>query len=435
MGIRTSLSSSGSDYRAMLGSDMLSSPLHALSHYRLLPSLIPMSSLVIAAAARVPYAMIPLGAVVGITGATGSIALGGLTTSIVALSSAISSPLLGRLSDRIGTPTLLKILWPISAFSTACLLAATFFAWSDWRLFLAATATGATMIPVGALTRARWVQLRPAPQTLSTAFSYETMVDELMFVVGPIAVGLTSVAATWAPIACASILIFFAVGFFTWDSAHTPNTTNSSAPTLTQRSAHHSSGRPQPAIMSVLWAVAPAIGAMIAMGLIFGTTQTGLTERAIALGRPSEGGLWYGLMGIGSATISILAVMIPPRITAPMRIGTGALLLAAMLHLASNIDSLPATGILLFFSGFGMGTVLVTSFAVSERLCPPGGVAVAMTAMPAAVTIGVSAGSVIGGYAATWGSHVAFHAGTAAAFVALMCALWLQISIKRSSIK
>lgn len=414
---------------------MQSSPLRALTHYRILPQLVAVPSLLVAAAGRIPYSLIPLGAVTGMTWATGSIAVGGLTTAIIALSSAVASPLLGRLSDRIGTPLLLRVFWPLSTVATSGLLLATLMAWDDWRLYAVAVATGATMIPVGALTRARWVMLRTDPRTLSTAFSYETMVDELMFVVGPILVGITSVLAGWAPLALAVALIVVAVGLFTWDEAQAASSLEetqprSPSPTASLAEGGHSSSR-KPPIVRVLWSVLPVIGAMIATGTIFGATQTGITERAIAAGTPSQGGLWYGLMGIGSAIISLLAVLIPARITTPMRIGAAATLLLATFQAASHLDSLPTTGALLFVSGFGIGTILVTCFSSAERLCPPGGVAVAMTAMPAAITIGVSIGSLVGGQAATYGSHVAFHVATLAAGTALLCAMWLHLRLRR----
>lgn len=411
-----------------------SSPLRAIAHYRILPTIVPVSSLCIAALARIPYSIIPLGAVTGVARATGDIALGGLTTAIIALSSAVAAPLLGRLSDRTGTSFVLRLFWPLSALATALLLCAALQGWTSWPLYVAAVSTGATMIPVGALTRARWVILRPDPRTMATAFSYETMIDELMFVVGPILVGVTSIFAGWAPLALAVSLIVCGVGALTWDSrlssgVKVEDTTPPRGRTTDVASTQSMSASP-PSIGAVLWSVTPLIGSMIAMGLIFGTTQTGITERALSADAPSQAGLWYGMMGIGSAIISILAVLIPQRVTAPMRIAVASTLLIATTHTAAHLDSLPLTGTLLFASGFGIGTILVTSFATAEKLCPSGGIAVAMTAMPAAITVGVSAGSVIGGQAATYGSHVAFHAATAAGALALLCSAWLSLRIK-----
>lgn len=418
---------------------MQPSAFRALGHYRVLPKLVPTYRLFIAAAARVPYAMIPLGAVTGVTWASNNIALGGRTTALIALSSAIASPFWGRLSDRLGIARLLHILWPLSLFATLWLLLVTISNTDSWMLYAAALAVGSTMIPVGALTRARWIALHPDPRTMSTAFSYETMVDEFMFVIGPVFVGLTSVYAGWAPLAVATALIFLIVGTFTWentlrsacsasDAHHTQDEPIANLPS----ESREATDAPLPRISTVLWSIAPIIGTMIAMGTIFGTTQTGLTERALSLGQGSQAGLWYGLMGIGSAIISILAVVIPDRITAPARIGAGALLLTGTMHFASHLESLAGTGALLLLSGLGMGIVLVTSFANAEHLCPPRGTAVAMTAMPASITIGVSLGSLAGGSAALYGSHAAFHWATGAAFFALICSMWLTLHLRTS---
>lgn len=410
---------------------MQSSPLRALSHYRLLPTVIPVADLAISAAARIPYAMLPLGTVSAVSLSTQSFPTGGSATATIALASALASPFIGRLCDSRGLVFLLRIFWPLSVGATALLLTAVIQGWSDWRLFVAAALSGCTMIPVGALTRARWVCHTTEPRLLSTAFSFETMTDELMFVIGPIFVGIASIFTPSGPIITALALIVLALGAMTLRSSHQErcSTDHTADVTNTQQLAPIIA-EPQslrPSIVRILWSVIPCIVILTCMGIIFGVTQTALSHRAHAAGVGHMAGLWYASMGIGSAIISILAVLIPSRISMSMRIAWGALLLSATMTACSLTLSLPLTGLMLFISGFGMGLILVSSFAAAEYLSPHGGIGVAMTAMPASITIGVSLGSVGGGHATLWGSGRAFTLCIAAGLCALFASLWLRI--------
>ncbi|WP_175955403.1 MFS transporter [Schaalia sp. Marseille-Q2122] len=391
---------------------MQSSPFRALAHYRSLPTIVSWRRLLVAAAARASYAMVPLGTMSAITASTGSVALGGLATGVVSLSTAIASPFIGRWSDYSGQRRMLLIVTPLSALALASLLTAALMGWSDWRLWAACLFVGVTSLPIGSLTRARWVSHSLTPRLLATAFSYESMVDELMFVFGPVLVGLTAVVFPAAPLALAAGLVTVAGGLFAY---HAPRT-------LVEPQAAGVDSRPS--IARVLWAIAPAIIAMMAIGTLFGATQAGLTAKATALGVPGQAGVVYGAMGIGSAIMAILVVVISERVTPAMRVALPAFFAAGAMWLAGHFDSLlPVAGVL-FVAGLNVGVMMVTSFTNAEKLAPAGGLAVAMTAMPAAITVGVSAGSIAGGFAASHtGPQAAFLVSAGACVIAALSAL------------
>src|SRR3546814_15130899 len=61
----------------------------------------------------------------------------------------------------------------------------------DWLLFVLVVPGGATPT-IGAMIRARWVAIYVGKPQLRTAFAFESVVDELCFVAGPvISVGLS----------------------------------------------------------------------------------------------------------------------------------------------------------------------------------------------------------------------------------------------------
>lgn len=391
---------------------MQTSPFRALAHYRSLPQIVSWRRLLVAAAARASYAMVPLGTMSAITSSTGSVALGGLATGVVSLSTAVASPFIGRWSDYAGQRRMLLIMTPLSALSLGLLLLSALMGWSDWRLWLSCLLTGVTSLPIGSLTRARWVSHSLSPRLLATAFSYESMVDELMFVFGPVLVGLTAVFFPAAPLALAATMVSIAGGLFAY---HAPRTLHE--PQIAE-------GERRPSIPRVLWAIAPAIVAMIAIGTLFGSTQAGLTAMADALGVPGQAGVVYGAMGIGSAIMAIMVVVIPESFTPAMRVGFPAIIAGAAMWTAGSLTSMSVIAAVLFVAGLNIGIMMVTSFTNAERLSPPGGLAVAMTAMPAAITVGVSAGSITGGFAASQaGAHAAFLVSVAACAVAALSAL------------
>lgn len=52
-------------------------------------------------------------------------------------------------------------------------------------VFVFAATAGSTVGSLGALVRARWVQIVKSKKQLDTAFSWASVVDEILFVTGP----------------------------------------------------------------------------------------------------------------------------------------------------------------------------------------------------------------------------------------------------------
>lgn len=390
---------------------MHSSPFRALTHYRVLPAALGWPSLLVAFLARAPFAMVPLGTMTAVSASTGSVATGGLATAVVSLTSAVASPLIGRGSDRWGQRPVLAVLVPLNAVALATLSWAVLVPWEGPRLFLACFAVGATVLPIGSFTRARWVARMHTPHDLAAAFSYESMADEATFVLGPALVGLASTSAPAAPLLVATALVVAAGIPFMLGA---PHSAQPSRATSTDAPEH-------PAILAVLLRVAPAVVVMASIGTFFGAVQAGTTERASLLGSPSAAGLVYALMGIGSALMSLAVVALPDSWRLHHRIGVGGIAMTLCMAAVSAVHSLGATALLLALTGFFVGPTMVSAFTVAERRAPTGGTAVAMTALSGAVTVGVSAGSGLGGaLAQTDPAHAYLLAAAAALLIVLV---------------
>ncbi|WP_199711122.1 MFS transporter [Tessaracoccus antarcticus] len=387
---------------------MPSSPFSALAHYKSLFAISSGRSMALAVAARAPYAMIPLGTMTAITASTGSVASGGLATGVVSVATAVASPLIGRWADRRGQRFVLRLLTPLNAAALVMLLVAALSGWDGPLLWVACLWVGLTSLPIGSFTRSRWIVAARQPRDVSTAFSYESTVDELVFVLGPAFVGIAASAAVpAAPLALAAALVLLAGMPFAI-----------TAPAVIDIPSANTTVTRRPSIGTVLWAVVPAIVVMVCIGTFFGSVQAAVTERSLELGLASRAGLVYALMGVGSAATALLAVVIPAAVRLSTRVLVGGLGMTVFILVTWTQGSLLLTALTLLAAGLFVGPTMVTAFSVAERRSPSGGTGVAMTAMQSAITIGVSLGAAAGGaLAAAEGATGAFFLAAAAALV------------------
>ncbi len=405
---------------------MHTSVFRALTHYRILPRLAGWRALVVAFAARAPYAMIPLGTMTAVNATTGKIDIAGYSTAAVALSTAIAGPLIGKWADRAGQRIPLRILTPINACALLAMACAVTFHAGLPLLFASCIAVGVTSLPIGSFTRSRWIAQTNVPRELAAALSYESMADELVFVLGPALVGLAaSLAAPTAPLALAFVLVATAGMIFAFSPADTRRTPSPTLPHSTSADAPASVG-----VLRVIWMVFPSVIAMTAIGSYFGATQAAITSRAEFHGVAMIAGLIYAAMGIGSAMMAIMTVAIPARITLSQRILIGGCGMAVLMSIVAATTNLGPSAILLTTCGLFVGPSMVTAFSLTESLAPSSGMAIAMTSMQSSVTIGVSLGSAIGGQIArAGGHHAAFVVPVVAAVV--VAAVGLGLVLKR----
>src|SRR6185437_88654 len=128
---------------------------------------------------RMPMSMFGLGTVLLISAITGKYGVAGTVSAVGSLGYAFSSPRLGRLVDSHGQRSVLLPLLTVFTVGTALLITAVELRLPTWAFF----------VP-GAMVRARWSVLLAGSPRLHAAFSFESVADELCFVIGPAAVTL-----------------------------------------------------------------------------------------------------------------------------------------------------------------------------------------------------------------------------------------------------
>ena len=149
--------------------------------------------------ARMPMSTLGIGIVLLVSLTTGSYAAAGAVAAACTLAQAVALPVLGRLVDRHGQARVMRPAVLVHLVAVVLLAATVTAGWSLWLAGGLAVVAGATVGSPGSLVRARWSHLLGDSPRLHAAFSWEAVLDEVVFIVGPVVV--TLVATTVHPAA------------------------------------------------------------------------------------------------------------------------------------------------------------------------------------------------------------------------------------------
>ncbi|RYE86310.1 MAG: MFS transporter, partial [Hyphomicrobiales bacterium] len=236
--------------------------------------------------ARMPFSMVTIGIVTMLSQARGQYWLAGGVAATFALANALIAPQISRLVDRHGQS---KVLIP-ATFATVValtgLMLATRLEAPNWVLFLFAGLAGLTPSMM-AMVRARWTEIYRDTPHLRTAFAFESVVDEVIFMLGPvIAIGLSVV---WFPEAgplAATILLAVGMALFVAQRA-------------TEPPVHaHDAGAGGSAIRLVPVQIIALL--MVALGVVFGTAEVTAVAFAEAQGNKAAASLALAAYAAGS---------------------------------------------------------------------------------------------------------------------------------------
>jgi MFS family permease len=152
--------------------------------------------------------MVALGIVLMVSELRGSYALAGIVAAAYTISSALINPLGSRAVDRWGQWRVVRLLVAVHAVTLLLLAWAAVNGWGSWALVALAIVSGATQPATGALVRARWAHALGPTMKLRTAFAFEGVLDELIFIVGPPLAAFLAVALSApAPVIASAVLV------------------------------------------------------------------------------------------------------------------------------------------------------------------------------------------------------------------------------------
>ena len=366
---------------------------------------------------RMPMAMVGLGVILVVSAATGKYAIAGAVSATGSLCYAFAAPQVGRLMDRFGQGRVLRPL--IAAFAVGALafiLCAQLGA-PMWTLFVTSAMFMSTLPPLGSVVRLRWSALLGDSPLLHTAFSFESVADELIFVTGP---ALVTILATQvvpvSGIAVAAVLAVTGTLLLAVQRGTEP-------PAVPRQ---HQDGRaittPGVPVLMVVF---------IGLGAMFGTMDVSTVAFAAQHHEKALAGVILGTYALGSATGGLWYGARHWRAPLHRRF---LITLAGMVLGVAPLWALPSVPVLfgvIFFSGLAIAPTLIGGFSLIERKVPRGLLTEGMALLSTAIGVGLAvgppvAGRLIDAYGAHWGYVFALTCGVAALTVGLIGARRLR---------
>ncbi len=362
--------------------------------------------------ARLPMPILGLGAVLLVAGETGSYGLAGAVAGSLALAGSVAGPLWARAMDRRGQSAVLP--WAMAGYLlsgltfTAVVVAGA----PRWTWFLFAALTGACGPNIGSLVRARWAEALDS-EARQTAFALESVVDEIVFVVGPPLVTFLATLINPPVGFVTGVLIGFGGGV--WLS-RLRDTEPPAHPTESG-----GGGRRWVALGSTVLAVGAAY---VAVGAVFGAMDVVVVAFAQAEGAPALAGVALAAYAGGSlvAGLAYGVLRLPGSLAA--RYVACAVLFAVAAQLLLAVGSLPVLILVGFAAGMAIAPVLVSGMSLVESRVPRSALTEALTWVITGLTVGVTVGSALAGAAVdAWGAETAFAVPAVAAALAGVLAL------------
>ena len=334
---------------------------------------------------RMPMSMHGIGVVLLISAVTGSYATAGALSGAVAIAFALAAPLSGRLVDMFGQS---RVLIPLALLHGAALVAFMLLVHAEaptWTLFAAGVVAGAAAPSLGSMVRARWTHLLGGSGRLHTAFSFESVADEVIFVSGPTVV--TGLATMVNPYAGLLLALVLGVG----------GTIAFALQRRTEPPVRRGAGTRHRGSPILIPGVALLAAVFLAMGSVFGSTDVITVAYAEAHGAKGAAGPMLAAFAGGSLVSGLWFGgrhwRIPLRTRYLRALLVFAVGLTPILFVRGNL----AMALALFGAGLAISPTLITGYALIERLVPPHLLTEGMAWISTALSFGVAAGSWAGG--------------------------------------
>ncbi|MFD8010201.1 MFS transporter [Streptomyces sp. NPDC058955] len=270
---------------------------------------------------RLSYGTAPLSLLLAVKATTGSYATAGTALAAFGLTSVVLSPARASLVDRYGPgralpPLILGYGALLAALAAVCARPGT-----PGAVLVALSAVAGTVTPpLGPVMRALWSRLLSDRDLLRRAYSLDTVAEELLFVTGPLLVGLVLLAATPAAgLALGAALILTGGLLFT----ASPLTRSVPGAAAAPAAAPHDG--------TSLRGLGPAVAGSAAVGLCLGAVELLVVAFTDAAGRPGLMPWAMAALSAGSAVGGLLFGAVPWRGSLATRLAVLGLALGAVL--------------------------------------------------------------------------------------------------------
>ena len=361
---------------------------------------------------RLPIAMLGIGTVLLVEDRRSSYALAGLVSASYAAGTALLGPGLSRLVDRLGQRQVLPGALVVSAVGIVGLVGLAGTSAPAWTLLVCALVMSAGPSQLGSCVRARWSwALRERSAEVPRAYAWEAVVDEVVFVLGPLVVVL---CAAIDP----AVGLLAALGLGTVGTLAFLALRGSEPPVLpVVEGTGRSSALASPGLRTLTVT-------MLCVGVLFGTVEVSMVAFSEQRGSASGGGLLLALVAGGSGVAGLLYGTLHWRASARRRLLLGTLFLAlglVPLLFAPTVAWMAPAALL---AGFAISPVLIVAFGLVEELVPRAARTEGFSWLNSGLGIGVAGGfAVAGAVAEATGARAAFSIALGGALAAAAVAL------------
>lgn len=368
---------------------------------------------------RIALPMTGIGIITMLSQRSGSYALAGGVAAAFVMTYALMSPQTSRLVDRHGQSRVLPLATLVSVLGFVLLACASAWQAASWLLFAGAVMAG-VMPSVSAMVRARWSARLAGQGRLQTAYSLETVLDEVTFIVGPpLAVGLSLSMSPEAGVIAAALLLALGV-----------------AALLSQRKSE------PPVAVDIAARRVSVIRLMemrlltlllVAMGLIVGTVDIVSVAFAEQLGQPAMASLVLAAYATGSclAGLAYGAVVLSAPLGRQLLWGGLATAVATVpLLFAGNMSGLALT---VLVAGVFFAPTMIVAMSLVERIVPEQQLTEGMTWVLSGLNAGVALGAAVSGRLVdSFGAQSAFGTALCAGLAVALVAAWVHARLTAS---
>jgi MFS family permease len=346
--------------------------------------------------ARMPISMDSLALIFIVVAVSDSYALAGALSATSSVVVAFATPHWSRVADRIGQSAMLVRVIPIKVIGLSVFTALVLNQTPVWTWFVSIIVAESMSVNTGGLVRRRWLHLLSPDSSstatdeqerhlVNTAYSFEALMDEVVFILGPIIV--TACATTIAPAAgIISGIIFVLIGvpLFVMQKSTEP-------PASPKRIVD-----PHPAVIRNKRVQAVVLATTL-LGGFFGSIAIVTVAFAEHRGQENKSGILLAVWALGSAVAAIINGAIKWKLSSATRflIFLFALTLLSVPMLFAH--SMMWLAVALFFNGFAIAPLVINAYGVAEGAVPAEQITETLTWVVAGMPLGGAMSSALSG--------------------------------------
>ena len=343
-----------------------------------------------------------------VVAASDSYAIAGALSATASVVMAFATPHWSRVADRIGQSAMLVRVVPIKVAGLSIFTLLVLNQAPTWTWFVSIIVAESMSVNTGGLVRRRWLHVLSPDKSstaedeqdrhlVNTAYSFEAIMDEIVFILGPIIV--TACATTIAPAAGILVgIIFVAIGvpLFVMQKATEP-------PSTPKRTID-----PHPAVIRNKRVQAVVLATTL-LGGFFGSIAIVTVAFTEQRGQESKAGLLLAIWACGSGIAAIINGAIKWKLSSASRFLIFLLALTVLSVPMLFTHTLAWLAVALFFNGFAVAPLVINAYGVAEGAVPPDQITETLTWVVAGMPMGGAIASAMSGVIIDrFGSDIAY---------------------------